>query len=140
MLLSDAFPAVVATQLPSLHLCRSPAGGSSGIRHEISDWNRIGFVGDLSIYVVCLFVDLVVIKNCICLCTVIRWTGSQRRVSNYRNRKVVGASDAVEFSNVAANEITLVEGRCVIVPYTHTALSVSSPHSALPMSRQVSQL
>ena len=56
---------------------------------------------------------------------VVKLSGLQHRLTEFKLKKIVGASENVVFSNVSNNLVYLFPGRYAIVPYTHTRLSRS---------------
>lgn len=60
---------------------------------------------------------------------VMRLTDDKKRVGCYRNRKVAGACEVVEYASCVTEEITLPCGRYAIIPYTHAALPTTTPYT-----------
>jgi len=54
---------------------------------------------------------------------VLRLSGSKKRVSEFRLKKLLARSETVQFSHCVSNTIAFAPGRYVVVPYTDVALS-----------------
>lgn len=51
----------------------------------------------------------------------LKLNGLKMRVTNFKLKKIAGASERIDYSNVASNVFELRPGRYAIVPFTHVA-------------------